>query len=60
MIRGLGSDVIEIARVEKACRSEAFLHRVYTVEEIEKHLGKGNVLWATGEPTLREIWEKLT
>lgn len=32
----------------------------YTVEEIEKNLGKGNVLWATGEPTLREIWEKLT
>ncbi len=31
----------------------------YTMEEIEKNLGRGNVLWATGEPTLREIWDGL-
>lgn len=33
MIRGIGTDLIEIARVEKACRSEAFLRRIYTQEE---------------------------
>ncbi len=36
MILGIGSDIIEIERVRKACESEAFLRRVYTTEEIEK------------------------
>lgn len=35
MILGIGNDIIEIARVEKACQSEAFLRRVYTEKERE-------------------------
>lgn len=35
MILGVGIDMIEIARVEKACRKDAFLKRCYTEEEIQ-------------------------
>ena len=34
MILGIGNDIIEIKRVEKACEKEAFLHRYYTDEEL--------------------------
>ena len=33
MIIGVGTDLIEIERVRKACEKEAFLTRVYTQEE---------------------------
>ncbi|MCI9148425.1 MAG: holo-ACP synthase [Hungatella sp.] len=33
MIVGVGTDLIEIARVEKACGKQAFLARIYTREE---------------------------
>ena len=33
MIVGVGTDLIEIERVRKACEKEAFLLRVYTEEE---------------------------
>lgn len=33
MIVGIGTDLIEIARIEKACRKQAFLSRIYTEEE---------------------------
>ena len=33
MIVGIGTDLVEIARVEKACEKQAFLTRVYTEEE---------------------------
>lgn len=33
MIIGVGTDLIEIERVKKACEKEAFLLRVYTEEE---------------------------
>lgn len=33
MIVGIGTDMIEIARVEKACRKQAFLSRIYTAKE---------------------------
>ncbi len=33
MIVGIGTDMVEICRVEKACRSQAFVNRVYTEEE---------------------------
>lgn len=33
MIIGVGTDVIEIARIKKACEKEAFLLRVFTQEE---------------------------
>ncbi len=33
MIIGVGTDLIEIERIRKACEKEAFLTRVYTEEE---------------------------
>lgn len=36
MIVGIGSDIIEIERVKRACQSEAFLTRVYTACELER------------------------
>ena len=33
MIVGIGTDLIEIERIKKACEKEAFLVRVYTEED---------------------------
>ena len=33
MIVGIGTDLVEIERIKKACEKEAFLVRVYTEEE---------------------------
>ena len=33
MITGVGTDLVEIRRVEKACQRKSFLARVYTEEE---------------------------
>ena len=35
MVVGIGTDIIEITRIEKACRSQHFLERVFTRREIE-------------------------
>ena len=35
MITGIGVDLIEVARVTKACDRESFRKRYYTVQEIE-------------------------
>lgn len=35
MIIGIGTDIIEISRVVKACEKEGFLHRYFTKNEIE-------------------------
>ena len=39
MIIGVGTDLIEIERVGKACEKQAFLSRVYTEEECRKFGG---------------------
>lgn len=36
MIVGVGTDLIEIARVKKACEKQAFLSRIYTEEECRR------------------------
>lgn len=33
MIKGIGTDLIEIERIEKACAKEAFLMRYFTLKE---------------------------
>lgn len=33
MIAGVGTDLIEIDRIRKACEKKAFLNRIYTAEE---------------------------
>lgn len=35
MILGIGNDIVEIARIEKAISNEKFKKRVYTEKEIE-------------------------
>ena len=44
MILGIGNDMIEIERVEKACEKQAFLARCYTENEIELCQGKTSML----------------
>lgn len=34
MIKGIGMDMIEISRIEKACEKEHFLNRIFTAEEV--------------------------
>lgn len=47
MLTGIGCDLIEIKRVEHACKKEAFLSRVYTEEERRQAEGKPSVLAGT-------------
>lgn len=44
MILGIGTDIIEIERIEKACRKDAFLTRVFTPEECRQAKGKASKL----------------
>lgn len=41
MISGIGNDIVEIARIEKAIQNESFKKRVYTANEIELIEKKG-------------------
>ena len=42
MIVGIGNDIIEIERVEKAISTEGFKAKVYTQREIENIIKRGN------------------
>lgn len=42
MIKGIGTDIIEIARVRKAVSKEHFVNRVFTEKEIEYARSKGD------------------
>lgn len=42
MIVGIGNDIIEIERVEKAISTEGFKAKVYTQREIENIVKRGN------------------
>ena len=42
MIVGIGNDIIEIERVEKAISKEGFIAKVYTQREIENIIKRGN------------------
>ena len=42
MIVGIGNDIIEIERVEKAILKEGFIAKVYTQREIENIVKRGN------------------
>lgn len=39
---GLGNDIIEISRIEKAIKNLKFIQKIYTEEEIELIVSKGN------------------
>ncbi len=40
MIIGIGTDMVELSRIEKACAAQAFLSRIYTEEERRQAGGK--------------------
>ena len=42
MIVGIGNDIIEIERVDKAISKEGFIAKVYTQREIENIVKRGN------------------
>lgn len=57
MIKGIGTDLIEISRVGKACEKEAFLARYFTCSEIA--LIRGNARRATGNFAVKEAVSKV-
>lgn len=44
MVLGIGNDMIEIKRIEKACEKQAFLVRCYTEKEIKLCQSKASML----------------
>lgn len=44
MILGIGTDMIEIARIQKACEKEAFLTRTFTERECRQANGNASML----------------
>lgn len=44
MILGVGTDMVEIGRMEKACRRDAFLKRTFTPEECRQAEGSPSKL----------------
>lgn len=52
MILGVGTDMIEIERVKKACEKDAFLKRIYTCEECRQ--AKGNASTLAGNFAVKE------
>ena len=52
MIAGIGTDMIEIGRVAKACGRESFLDKVYTLPE--QKLISGNMSRAAGNFAVKE------
>lgn len=57
MIVGIGTDLIEIERIKKACEKEAFLNRVYTEEEC-RQAGK-NLSRLAGNFAVKEAVSKV-
>lgn len=63
MIVGIGTDLIEIERIKKACEKEAFLVRVYTEEERRQAGGKGvpaRRRFAGKRGSLEGVWNRLS
>lgn len=56
MILGIGTDMIEIERVRKACEKEAFLTRIFTEQECRQ--AKGNASKLAGNFAVKEAVAK--
>ena len=50
---------LSIAEPVKLLVYQTDVNAVRTIDIIENSLGRGNVMWTAGEPSLREIWEAL-
>ena len=60
MIVGIGTDLIEIERIKKACEKEAFLVRVYTEEERRQAGGKVSRRFCGKRGSLEGVWNRLS
>lgn len=60
MIFGLGNDIVEVARIEKAIKNENFVKRVYTEKEILElnQKGKNKILSYAGRFSAKEAISK--
>lgn len=60
MVLGIGNDIVEIARIEKAIQNESFKKRVYTVAEIEfiEKKGAGKMASYAGRFSAKEAISK--
>lgn len=52
MIYGIGTDIIEVERIRKACEKEAFCKKIYT--ENERKFIEGNAQRAAGNFAVKE------
>ena len=65
-IIGVGTDIIEISRIEKAIKSEHFLDRVYTSKEKDYASSKHNPfqtyagMWAAKEAAVKAMGGNVT
>lgn len=57
MILGVGTDMVEIGRMEKACRRDAFLKRTFTPEECRQ--AEGNPSKLAGNFAVKEAVSKV-
>lgn len=57
MILGIGTDMIEIGRMERACGKDAFLKRTFTEEECRQ--AKGNISTLAGNFAVKEAVAKV-
>ncbi len=60
MIIGVGTDIVSVARVEKACEKESFLRAVYTEQEqtYARSRGKGEIETLAGMFAAKEAVAK--
>ena len=59
MIKGIGIDIIEICRIEKATENEKFIERIYTENEIKEFLRRNkNVSYLAGRFAAKEAVSK--
>ena len=56
MIYGIGTDIVELERVSRACRKEAFLTRSFTEEELRQAEGHEKML--AGDFSVKEAVAK--
>ena len=59
MIRGTGTDIIEIERIKKACLNKEFIEKIYTEDEINEYIRrKENISYLAGRFAAKEAVSK--
>ncbi len=59
MIKGTGTDIIEIKRIEKACLNEEFIKKIYTENEIKEYIRRNkNISFLAGRFAAKEAVSK--